>query len=223
MKSITLTFLFLSVLFCGVFSSGRLYAQNEIGITGGLNFNKFRSGNNNSNVSFEKRDGFTLGAFYRKNNLLGPVGFQTELLYQLKGSNYFIEVVNTESSGAYGNPDFFSPGINPKSYYRDHENLHYLTIPLLLTFKTTKFLDFYTGPELGYLVDFKSNREKSGEMNRISAGAVFGASVKLCDQLDLDFRYSTDLTSFDKLSKGSTIDLKNQGFSVSLRKTLFSK
>ena len=219
----TLAFLTLSFLFCGIFYSGRLNAQNDLGIIGGLNFNKFHFANNISNVSFEKRDGFTIGVFYRKNNLLGPVGFQTELLYQLKGSNYFIEVTDTEGNGAYGYSDYFSSRLTPKSYYRDHENLHYLTIPLLLTFKTTKFLDLYAGPEFGYLMDFNSNREKSGEMNRISAGAAFGASVKLCDQLNMDFRYSTDLTSFDKLSKGSTIDLKNQGFSVTLRKTLFSK
>lgn len=194
-----------------------LKAQSEFGVKGGILFSNIKAVDNNSNIEFEKKDGLSVGAFYKKRNLFGPVGFQTELLYQMKGANVFMEKYEIL-------PDNGGSRIEMSgAYYRDKEQLHYFTLPLLLTVRTTKFLDLYGGPELGYLFSFKNDRQESGNLNRFSAGVALGATLKLCENTHLDFRYSTDFTRFDTLGKISSIDLKNNGFAITIQQTLFRK
>jgi hypothetical protein len=218
-----LTNVFILVLFFTAILAQNGKAQSEFGVKGGILFSNFNVTNNNSNVEFEKKDGLSAGLFYQSENLLGPVGFRSELLYQMKGTNYFIEKMVDLTNVDTGSPDYFDLLNAPKSYYRSDEKLHYFSIPLLLTVNTTKFLDLYAGPELGYLFSFKNKRESTGEMKRFSAGIAMGATVKLCDKTSLDFRYSTDFTTFDKLGKNSSTNMKNYGFSITIQQTLFRK
>ena len=209
--SITLAVLCLS--FVSIDSKAQTKA--EFGLKGGILFSNIHANDNNSNFEFEKKDGLTLGLFYKKSDLLGPLGFQTELLYQMKGANIFMEhyeILPDEGQG--------SQIEKTGAYYRNKEQLHYLTLPLLLTVRTAKFLDFYAGPELGYLLSHKSIRQETGEMNRFSAGVALGATLKLCEKTHLDFRFSTDLTSYDKSFKNSSTDLKNYGFGITIQQTL---
>lgn len=192
--------------------------KTEFGVKGGILFANINAIDNNSNFEFEKKDGFTLGMFYKKSDLLGPLGFQTELLYQMKGSDIFMEhyeILPDEGQGSIIE--------RTGAYFRDKEKLHYVTLPLLLTVRTTKFLDIYAGPELGYLLSYKSIRQETDEMNRFSAGVALGATLKLCEKTHLDFRFSSDLTSYDKLSKNSSTDLKNYGFGITIQQTLTRK
>jgi hypothetical protein len=214
------TVLLLFLLF-GLISSQTVKAQSEFGIKGGILFSNINALNNNSNVDFANKNGFSAGLFYNKKDLLGPVGFQTELLYQLKGANYFIEKFESINPNDYPYDEYIQLLNAPKSYYRSDETLHYLTMPLLVTLRTTKFLNIYAGPELGYLFSFKSSRENTGEMNRFSAGMAAGAMLKISDKTSLDFRYSTDFTPFDKLGKNTSTDLKNYGFLITIQQTLF--
>lgn len=211
------------LLFISVLSTTSLRAQSEFGINGGILFSNINAANNNSNVDFENKNGFSVGLFYKKKDLLGPVGFQTELLYQRKGANYFIEKYESVDPGNYSYEEYIQLLNTPKSYYRSDETLHYFTVPLLLTLRTTKFLDIYAGPELGYLFSLKSNRETTGQLNRFSVGLAAGAMLKLCDRTSLDFRYSTDFNRFDTLGKNSSINMKNYGFSITIQQTLFRK
>ncbi len=64
-----------------------LKAQSEFGVKGGTLYTGFNKTDVGSIFSFEKKNGFELGIFHKLNNLLGPIGLQTELLYQLKGTN----------------------------------------------------------------------------------------------------------------------------------------
>jgi len=196
-------------------------AQSEIGIKGGILFSNINSPDNNSNVTIEKRDGVVLGAFYKKQNILGPVGVQTEILYQQKGANFLIESNNYNESG-YSTA--IIPLVNsPSSFYRAQEKLNYLTLPVMLDINATKFLDVYAGPEVGYLVSQKTERQETDELSRFSAGVVMGATLKLCENTHLDFRYATDFTAFDKLGKNSTTELKNRGFTITIRQTITIK
>jgi hypothetical protein len=211
-----------ALLFGFLIHSNSSIAQSEVGVKGGILFSNIKTPGNNSNVEIEKRNGVTLGAFYKKENILGPVGFQTELLYQQKGANYFIESDITAESN-YPD-DYISALIDAsKSYYRSNEKLHYLTVPLLLEVNTAKFLDIYAGPELGYLISQKTNRQETDELSRFSAGIVMGATLKLCENTSLDFRYSTDFTAFDKLGRGSSVEMKNEGFTITIQHTIFIK
>jgi hypothetical protein len=193
-------------------------AQSETGIKGGINYSTIIAPNNNSNVEIERRDGIVLGGFYKKNNVLGPIGFQTELLYEQKGANYFIENIDLSQ---YPVEAFITPDNSPKSYFRSNEKLHYLTLPLLLNVNATNFLDIYAGPELSYLLSQKTNREETDELNQFSAGVVMGATLRLCENTKLDFRYSSDFTSFDKLGKNSDVDMRNRSFTITIQQTIF--
>ena len=211
-----------ALTFCLSLYSTYLKAQTEVGVKGGILFSDIKAADNNSNVEIEKRDGIAIGAFYKKGNILGPVGFQTELLYQLKGANYFIE--KSDISGSEYPDEYISTLIDAsKSYYRSSEKLHYLTVPLMLEVNTINFLDIYAGPELSYLVSQKTDRQPTDELSRFSAGVVMGATLRLCENTSLDFRYSTDFTAFDKLGKGSSTDLKNEGFTITIQYTIFTK
>ena len=149
-------------------------AQSEFGIKGGAPFSNIDKGELNSNLTFKRQKGLSTGLFYKKNNLLGPVGFQGEFLYQIKGAEVFIEV-SDPSSYEYGSD------INQlvTAYYHSQEKLHYFTVPLLLTVKTTKFLNFYAGSELNYLFSKNTDRVESEKLNRFSLGAAAGANIKL--------------------------------------------
>lgn len=192
--------------------------KTQFGVKGGILFSNINALDNNSNLEFEKKDGITLGVFYKKNDLFGPLGFQTELLYQMKGANIFMEhyeILPDEGQGS----QIEMTG----AYFRDKEKLHYVTLPLLLTARTAKFLDLYAGPEFGYLLPHKSIRQETGEMNRFSAGVALGATLKICERTHLDFRFSSDFTSFDKSFKNSSTDLKNYGFGITIQQSLFRK
>lgn len=220
MKTGNQIFLIVITCFC-FFHPERSNAQSEFGLKGGILFSTVNAPDNNSNVSIEKRDGVVLGAFYKKQNILGPLGVQTEILYQQKGANFFIENNIYDESGY--NADILSLINTPASFYRTQEKLNYISVPVMLEVSATKFLEVYAGPEVGYLVSQKTERQETDELSRFSAGVVMGATLKLCENTHLDFRYATDFTAFDKLGKNSTIDLKNNGFTITLRQTITIK
>jgi hypothetical protein len=194
-------------------------SQTELGLKGGILFSDINKGGPDSNLSFERQEGLVFGAFYKRNNLLGRIGFQSEILYQLKGAEVFIKHIDTDTYG-YGN----EPGNFFPLYYRTQEKLHYVSMPLLFTVPTTKFFELYAGPEFNYLLSKNTNRVESGKFNRFSVGAAVGATVKLGEKTRLDFRYTHDLTSYDDMGDAQNpAKLKNQGFSVTIQQTLFRK
>lgn len=201
-----------------------LKAQSEFGVKGGVLNTRFNKTNVGSMFSFEKKNGVEIGAFYKLNNLLGPIGLQTELLYQLKGANLDISYscpTNSETGDyGYGGAGYgYSNGkLSPHTTYT--KNLHYVSLPVLLTVTPVKFLDIFAGPQLGYLVGTSGDHIKTSEYERVSAGITGGVALNLGINTKLDFRYSKDFTtSYDM---GQT-DLKNQNFSISVQKTLFRK
>ena len=201
-----------------------LKAQSEFGVKGGTLYTGFNKTDVGSMFSFEKKNGFELGAFYKLNSLLGPIGLQTELLYQLKGANLNIRYFGSTSSETgdygYGGAGYgYSNGkLSPHTTYT--QNLHYISLPVLLTVTPVKFLDIFAGPQLGYLAGTSGDRIKTSDYERFSAGFIGGVALNLGINTKLDFRYSRDLTtSYDM---GQT-DLKNQNFSISVQQTLFRK
>ena len=203
------------------FSAKSLKAQNEFGLKGGINyFNIIKSGAS-SNVNYFWKDGFTTGIFYNTGKLWGPLGFQTELLYQMKGADIEIQNV-TYGYSPYGNSSEIITVEIPSS--STNERLHYLNLPVLATISTAKFLDFYAGPELGYLIGMNTKRKETGNLNRFSFGASVGAKLKLCTSSSLDFRYSLDFTNYDDAGSSSyPSKYKNHGFAFTIHQTLFKK
>ena len=222
MKKISPNLLATILVVIGILCFHPAKSQTEFGVKGGLLFSNINAANNNSNVDFENKNGLTLGVFYKK-DLFGPVGLQTEILYQLKGAKSYMAKYEFYDPNEYSYEEYTQLLNAPDSYYRDKEHHHYFTLPVLLTIKTTKFLDLYAGPEFGYLFSLERNWEESGNLNRFSAGIAAGISLKLCEKTRLDFRYSTDLTRYDTLGKNSSVDLKNYGFAFTIQQTIFRK
>jgi len=219
-----------------IFSAKSLKAQSEFGLKGGALYTGIKSENLNSLFDPQNSSGFSIGAFYQKHNLLGKFGFQTELLYQMKGANIFIQ-----------HPDLITPGNgenNPDNgfwYYRNksalhtlepvlwdrhQERYHYFSLPVLITFQTAKFLDIYSGFELGYMFAKSTvytsdyNRTILGDLNKFSASWLVGAKLRLGDNTKLDFRYSSNLVPLYKMFNA---DIKNHSFSISIEQSLWRK
>jgi len=207
--------LFLSVL---IISSEILHAQTEFGIKGGVLYSGFRDNYQGITFDFERKSGFLMGVYFNQKNLIGPIGLQTELLYQLKGANTYILYRDSKNSGGYSDVGYFDKSSAP--WLRNTENYHYLSVPVLLTVTPVKFLDIYAGTELGYLLSFSKNRMVTGDLNRFSTGLANGLALKLSENTKLDFRYSFDFTSLYDM--GST-NLKNQTISFSVQQALFKK
>jgi len=201
-------------------STYSVLAQNETGVKGGIHFSDILVPDNNTNVDIKKRDGILAGIYYKKEHIAGNFGLQTELLYQQKGANYFIEKYDSPEFDSFEDYTFLLN--SPKSYYREDEVLHYISVPVLVTFPASDLIEFYIGPEFGYLVSSSTNRQKTGELNRFSAGASAGAIINFCKHTSIDLRYSRDLSTFDKFSVPS-LDMKNHGFSITLQQAIFRK
>ena len=60
------------------------FAQSEYGLKGGILFSNIDRSGPNSNLSFKRQEGLSFGAFYKQKNLVSIIGFQGEILYQLK-------------------------------------------------------------------------------------------------------------------------------------------
>lgn len=202
-------------------ASKQATSQSEIGIKGGINYFNIQPGELNSNVDFKWKDGLSTGIFYNTGKLWGPIGFQAELLYQMKGADIEIENLPSGAYSPYGYPQTESTN-EPSNYYNTSERLHYLSLPLLATFSTTKFLDIYAGPELNYLLDKNTTRMETDNLNRFTFGLSTGAKFKLGENTGLDFRYSFDLSHYDNMgSTSNPANLKNNGFAITVQQTLF--
>lgn len=211
-----------------------LKAQSEFGVKGGALYSGLKLGEESTMFDFQNSSGFSLGAFYTKNNLIGPIGLQMELLYQMKGANLYIQQPSIPTPGNGENLNWFQyyrkrsilASTAPVTWDRHQERYHYFSLPILLTFQPAKFLDVYSGVELGYMFA-KTNVYSSnlnhlmlGEPNRFSASWIAGAKVRLGDKTKLDFRYSGNLFPLFEIRN---TDIKDHGFSISIEQSLWSK
>jgi len=84
-----------------------LKAQSEFGVKGGALYSGLKLSEESSMFDFQNSSGFSLGAFYTKNNLVGPIGLQIELLYQMKGANIYIQQPSIPTPGNGENLNWF--------------------------------------------------------------------------------------------------------------------
>ena len=208
------------ILLIAIFPTKSLTAQSEFGLKGGALYSGFKPTHNFNSLSFDYHSGFELGLFYKLPKLIGPIGFQTEFLYQLKGAHFNIFT----SDYGYGyNPYGYGGytggyGYDNPSFIISKQKYHYFTIPVLLTVSPFKFLEVYGGAEIGYM--FASSKDRFMEQHNFRAGLSLGANLKLGENTRFDFRYSPDLTPFVEFSDEN---LKSRSFSVSVQQTLFRK
>ena len=217
-----------------IIPANSLQAQSEFGLKGGALYSGIKLGNENSLFDFQNSSGFSLGAFYRKNNLIGPIGLQMELLYQMKGANIYLQQPYVsipkygENHPGYG---YYRKGsylhtLAPVYWDRHQERYHYFSLPILITFQPAKFLDVYSGVELGYMftksVVYTSSHNLLilGDLNKFSASWIAGAKVRFGDNTKLDFRYSSNLIPLYEMRN---TDIKDHSFSISIEQSLWRK
>lgn len=198
-----------------------LKAQTEFGVKGGALYTGINKDIQSLVFDFDMRGGVTFGAFYKVHNLLGPVGLQAELLYQLKGGNFYIEHTSNEDLNNDGIPDnwgYFD--VYNRYWMRKPQIYHYLSLPLLLTWSPVEFMDIYAGPEIGYMIANSSKGFQMWEPEKFSCGISAGVALKIDENTKLDIRYSNDLT---KLHDFGDTDIKNYGWAFTVQRTLFRK
>ena len=227
-------------IFTVVFIPWESAAQSEFGVKGGPLFSGWRHDHSGSMFKTETKTGVSAGGFYRINNLLGPVNLQAEFLYELKGAKTFITSntgslgYNPYGYGGYGGYGYNYSGYGYSSYGSGYgydngsgpwitgqESFHYFNIPLLASVTAFKVIDFYAGPEIGYMFAASEKRRLAwGEVKKFSAGVSTGIAIHLGVNTKLDLRYSTDFTT---LTDAGTTEFKNQSFAFTVQQTLFRK
>lgn len=195
------------------------YAQSELGIKGGATYFGLNKDISSVAFDFEMRSGITLGAYYKKKNLLDPLDLQVELLYQQKGGNYFIKSFPGENGGEYYNqPGYYGYTDKWSGYWmRKSQRFHYFSLPVLLSFSPVKFLDVYAGPEIGYLFANSGSPHLGWDPTRFSFGLTGGVAFKIDKYTKLDVRYSTDLT---RIADFGDTDIKNYGWQFTVKRAL---
>lgn len=200
-------------LFTGLLHHKTL-AQSEFGVIGGVNVTGINKDYSGLAFDFETRTGGILGVYYKKYGLIGPVAFQGELLYQQKGGIFkFNHVCDDGYNYGYVEEE-------NRTWLIKNQRYHYLTMPLLLSFSPTKFLDIYAGPELGYMIGNTSAKYTGWESNKFSAGITAGVGLKIDQNTNLNIRYSNDLT---RVADFGDTDIKNYGWSFTIQRALFKK
>jgi opacity protein-like surface antigen len=152
----------------------------------------------------------------------------------MKGANIYIQQPSIPTPGNGENLNWFQyyrkrsilASTTPVTWDRHQERYHYFSLPILLTFQPAKFLDIYSGVELGYMFaktniySSKLNHLMLGEPNRFSANWIAGAKVRLGDKTKLDFRYSGNLIPLYEMPN---TDIKDHSFSISIEQSLWRK
>lgn len=211
---------FILLFVCNLFNTQSANAQDEFGLKGGIIYSNIYKSGPESNVNFEFKDGLSVGVFYKR-NLSEKFGFQSEILYQQKGAEVTIEPIEGSLGSGYSP---YSGEVNSASVsipYSTKEKLHYLSLPLLVSFKPANFIELFAGPELNYLFSMNSDRLKTNNLNRFSPGISAGARLKLGNNTALDFRYSFDLNHYDNMGDSNyPAKLKTNSFAITLQQSL---
>ena len=126
---------------------------------------------------FTPKETFHAGIAIKDLKITDKIGFQPELLYSMQG-------FKIASVGNVG--------------------IHYLSLPLLITFPVTEGLDLQVGPQISYMMNSRVGISDlfsvtyNGIFHNIDAGAVAGLEYKVSDNISLGGRYYLGMTNVNK-------------------------
>ena len=127
---------------------------------------------------FTPKETFHAGIAIKDLKLTDKIGFQPEILYSMQG-------FHVASVGNVG--------------------IHYLSVPLLITFPVAEGLELQVGPQVSYLVNSRVgvvndifSISYKGLFNNFDAGAVAGVEYKVSDNVSLGGRYYLGMTDVNK-------------------------
>ena len=127
---------------------------------------------------FTPKETFHVGIAIKDIKLTDKIGFQPEVLYSMQG-------FKVASVGNVG--------------------IHYLSVPLLVTFPVTEGLELQVGPQISYMINSRVGVVNDlfsitykGIFHNIDAGAVAGLEYKVSDNISLGGRYYLGMTNVNK-------------------------
>jgi opacity protein-like surface antigen len=127
---------------------------------------------------FTPKETFHAGIAIKDLKITDKIGFQPELLYSMQG-------FHVASVGNVG--------------------IHYLSVPLLVTFPVTEGLELQVGPQVSYMVNSRVGVVNdlfsvtyNGLFHNLDAGAVAGVEYKVSDNVSLGGRYYLGMTDVNK-------------------------
>jgi opacity protein-like surface antigen len=127
---------------------------------------------------FTGKETFHAGIAIKDLKITDKIGFQPELLYSMQG-------FHVASVGNVG--------------------IHYLSVPLLITFPVTEGLELQVGPQVSYMVNSRVGVVNdlfsvtyNGLFHNLDAGAVAGVEYKVSDNVSLGGRYYLGMTDVNK-------------------------
>jgi opacity protein-like surface antigen len=127
---------------------------------------------------FTPKETFHAGIAIKDLKITDKIGFQPELLYSMQG-------FHVASVGNVG--------------------IHYLSVPLLVTFPVTEGLELQVGPQVSYMVNSRVGVVNdlfsvtyNGLFHNLDAGAVAGMEFKATDNVSIGGRYYLGMTNVNK-------------------------
>jgi len=126
---------------------------------------------------FTPKETFHAGIAIKDLKITDKIGFQPEVLYSMQG-------FKVASIGNVG--------------------IHYLSVPLLVTFPVTEGLTLQVGPQISYLINSRIGVSDlfsvtyNGIFHNFDAGAVAGLEYNISDNLSLGGRYYLGMANVNK-------------------------
>jgi opacity protein-like surface antigen len=127
---------------------------------------------------FTPKETFHAGIAIKDLKISDKIGFQPEILYSMQG-------FKVASVGNVG--------------------IHYLSVPLLVTFPVTEGLELQVGPQVSYMINSRVGVVNdlfsvtyNGLFHNLDAGAVAGVEYKVSDNISLGGRYYLGMTDVNK-------------------------
>jgi Outer membrane protein beta-barrel domain len=148
---------------------------------------------------FTPKETFHAGIVIKDIKLTDKIGLQPELLYSMQG----FKVAGVGNVG-----------------------IHYLSVPLLVTFPVTNGLELQVGPQVSYMINSRVGVASdlfsityNGLFHKIDAGAVTGMEYKASENISIGGRYYLGMTDVNKdFSLGNNTNfsdyfqMRNTGF-----------
>jgi hypothetical protein len=148
---------------------------------------------------FTGKETFHAGIAIKDLKITDKIGFQPEILYSMQG-------FHVASVGNVG--------------------IHYLSVPLLVTFPVTEGLELQVGPQVSYMVNSRVGVVNdlfsityNGLFHNFDTGAVAGMEYKASDNVSIGGRYYLGMTDVNKdFSLGNNknfsdyFQMRNTGF-----------
>lgn len=175
-------------------------SQIAFGLKAGLNVSKINY-NTTVVISSVRRTetgeilSFAAGGYLLK-KLTGKLSIQPELLYSVQGGVFGSEV-----------------------------RLHYLNVPVMLSYHPHKAVHFQAGPQVGYLMTV-SNGTNSDYFNKFDFGVAAGIGFMVDEAAEIAFRYIlgiTDLEADGTMPNSSDVKATSEVLQFTLGIKLFAK